>query len=59
MWPYLDKCISNSVTDALSPILNDLVANLQGGIALNFSKFTCGREPPLLTAVRRCRLTSG
>jgi len=50
MWPMLDKAIAKSVIEALEPTLNDLART--SGLSLNFKKFTCGVEPPILASVK-------
>ena len=49
-WPFLNRAISNSVVDAVEPILNKLV---QGSPFrnLHFSKFTLGTEPLVFASV--------
>ena len=49
-WPFLNRAISNSVVDAVEPILNKLV---QGSpiFNLHFSKFTLGTEPLVFASV--------
>jgi hypothetical protein len=49
-WPFLNRAISNSVVDAVEPILNKLV---QGSPIrnLHFSKFTLGTEPLVFASV--------
>ena len=50
MWPSLDKAIAVSVVEALEPTLNDLAKST--GMSMNFKKFTCGVEPPILASVK-------